>query len=212
EDLLNEVLTPAFVTQPSSASLLVQRVNLMGRRGRWREAAADAALALENEPTDHYRYHTLAGLLAVTHDRSAYAQLCKRLVKKFTNPTSPFVAERITQDCLLLPNSGVDLAMIDNLADAAVTLGSGDASMPYFQACKAMSNYRLGHFRQAIEWAEKAVNSPTAESLAKAKAFAVLAMANWQVGQKDLGRSALAEGDTLAPHISPQPAPQAFGE
>jgi serine/threonine protein kinase/tetratricopeptide (TPR) repeat protein len=201
EDLLNKVLTPAFITQPPSAGLLVQRVNLMGRRERWREAAADAALALENQPTDHYRYHTLAGLLAVTHDRPGYEQLCKRLVTKFPKPTDPFVAERITQDCLLLPNSGVDLEWIDNLANTAVTLGSGDASLPYFQACKAMSNYRLGRFREAIDWAERTVKSPAAEAQAKAKAFAVLAMGQWRLGQKESARSMLAKGETLAPGI-----------
>src|SRR5262249_34689442 len=134
EDLLNDVLTAAF--QPSSASLLVQRVNLNGRRGRWREAAADAALALENQPSDHYRYHTLVALLAVNQDRPAYEDLCKQLVTKFPNPTNPFIAERIAQDCLLLPKSGVDLQLLDNLADAAVTLGTSDASLPYFQASK----------------------------------------------------------------------------
>jgi len=212
EELLDEVLTPAFVVQSASVNLLVQRVNLMGRQGRWREAAADAALALENQPTDHYRYHTLAGLLAVTQDRPAYEQLCQRLVTKFPNPTNPFVAERITQDCLLLPNSGVDLDVIDNLADTAVTLGTSDASLPYFLACKAMSNYRLGRFREAINWAEKAVKSPSAEAPAKAKAFAVLAMANWQLGRTSEARAALAEGEALAPNFLPEHDAQDLGE
>jgi len=204
ENLINKVLTPAFVTQPPSASLLVQRVNIMGRRGQWREAAADAALALENQPTEHYRYHTLAGLLAVTQDRPAYEELCKRLVTKFPKPTNPFIAERIAQDCLLLPNSGADLELIDNLADTAVTLGSADPSLAYFQACKAMSNYRLGRFREAVDWAMKAVNGTTAEAQAKAKAFAVLAMANWQLGEENAARSALAQGDASAPDGVPE--------
>jgi serine/threonine protein kinase len=212
EDCLNKILTPAFIMQPSSTSLLVQRVNLMGPRGRWREAAADAALALENQPTEHYRYHTLAGLLAVIQDRPAYDQLCKTLVTKFPNPTNPFIAERITQDCLLLPNSGVDSELIDNLADVAVTFGNGDPSMPYFQACKAMSSYRRGLFRKAIEWVEKALNAPTAEALAKAKAYAVLAMANWQLGQKTEARAALAKGDALAPNLLPEQDAQDLGE
>jgi tetratricopeptide (TPR) repeat protein len=212
EDLLNKVLTPAFIMQPSSASLLVQRVNLNGRRGRWQEAATDAALALENQPTDHYRYHTLAGLLAVTHDRPAYEQLCKRLVTKFADPTNPFIAERITQDCLLLPNSEVDSELIDNLADAAVTLGSGDTSMPYFQACKAMSNYRRGLFREAIEWAEKAVRIPTAQPQAKAKALAISAMAHDRLGQKEIAREMLVKGEALAPSIPPGHDAEDIGE
>jgi tetratricopeptide (TPR) repeat protein len=198
--------------QEASANLLAQRVNLNGRRGRWRAAAADAALALENQPTDHYRYHTLAGLLAVTHDQPGYKDLCQRLVTKFPNPTNPFIAERIVQDCLLLPNSGLDLQLVDNLADTAVALGSGDASLPYFQACKAMSNYRLERFREAADWAEKALNGRTAESQAKAKAFAILAMAKWQMGEKGAARDALTKGDACAPKLSSQDGGEDLGE
>jgi tetratricopeptide (TPR) repeat protein len=212
QDFLDKVLTPAFVMQSSSVNLLVQRVNIMGRRGRWQEAAADAALALDNQPTDHYRFHTLIGLLAMTHDRSAYEQICKRLVTKFPNPTNPFIAERIAQDCLLLPDSGVDLELMDNLADAAVTLGNGDSSMPYFLACKAMSSYRLGRFREAIDWGGKAIKGPAAEPQAKAKAFAALAMANWRLGQKDEARTALVNGDALAPDLLPETDGQDLGE
>ena len=83
-----------------------------------------------------------------------------------------------------------------------MTRGSAEAALPYFQACKAMSNYRLGNFREAIDWAEKAETSSTAEAQAKAKAYAVSAMAHWQLGQKGEARAALAKGDTLAPKIS----------
>jgi eukaryotic-like serine/threonine-protein kinase len=204
KELLDRALTPAFVTQGASANLLNQRANLLGRRGRWKEAAALAAIALEKEPEDHYQYHTLAGLLVVTQDRPAYEQLCKKLTARFSNPVNPYIAERVAQDCLLLPNSGVDLAWIDKLADVAVTRGSGEAALPYFQTCKAMSNYRLGRFSEAVEWAEKTVNNPIAEAPAKGKAFAVLAMARWQLGQEQAARAALAAGNAAAPKFSPE--------
>jgi serine/threonine protein kinase/Tfp pilus assembly protein PilF len=199
EQLLAKALTPAFVTQPASANLVTKRVELMGRRGRWHEAAADAALALKLQPDDHYRYHTLAGLLAMNRDRPAYEQICNTLLAKFVNSTNPFVAERIVQDNLLLPNSGVDLELMDRLADVAVTLGSGEAAMPYFQACKAMSNYRLGRFSEAIVWGEKAANNSV--DFAQAKAYAVLAMAHWKLGQKDMAEATLDKGGKLAPAI-----------
>ena len=204
KELLDKALTPTFVIQGASANLLAQRIKLLGRRGRWTEAAAVAAAALEKEPEDHYQYHILAGLLAVTHDRPAYEQLCKKLTARFSNPVNPYIAERVAQDCLLLPNSGVDSTWIDKLADIAVTRGSGETALPYFQACKAMSNYRLGRFSEAVEWAEKTVNSPTAEAPAKGKAFAVLAMARWQLGQEPAARAALADGDLAAPKFSPE--------
>ena len=207
---LDKVLTPAFVMQPSSANLLVQRVNVMGRQGRWREAAADASLALQNQPTDHYRYHTLAALLAMTQARPAYEKVCKKLVTKFADSTNPFVAERVAQDCLLLPDSGADLSLMDKLADRAFADGNGDPALPYFQACKAMSNYRLENFDEAIAWGEKAAKSSV--DFAQAKAYAVLAMAHWQLGQKDDARAALVRGDALAPGISPEKGAVDLGE
>ena len=191
---------------------MAQRVNLLGRRGRWQEAADAATVSVEIQPTDHYRYHTLAGLLVVNHKRPAYERLCKELVARFGNTLNPYIAERVAQDCLVLPNSGVDLALVDKLADTAVTRGGGEAALPYFQAAKAMSDYRLGRFNEAIEWAEKAVKSPTAEAAAKAKAFAVQAMANWQLGKKDAAREMLAKGDTLAPSISREGDAEDLGE
>jgi len=199
EEVVSKALTPEFIKQPASVTLVVQRVNLAGRRARWQQAAADARLALELEPNEHYRYHTLAGLLAMNRDRSGYEQICKTLLTKFGDATNPFVAERVAQDNLLLPNSGADLELVDRLADAAVTLGSGFAEMPYFQACKAMSNYRLGRFAEAIEWGEKAANSSV--DFAQAKAYAILAMAYWQLGQNERAQLMLGKGDALAPAI-----------
>jgi len=196
QQLLDGILTPALIAKPASVYLLIDRVDVMGRRGRWREAAADAARALEHQLTDHYRYHTLAVLLAIAGDRPAYEQSCKRLVAKFADTTDPYVAERIAQDCCLLPNSGADLGLMDKLADKAVTAGSGTDGLPYFQACKAMSNYRLGNFAEAIAWGEEAANSPA--GVAQAKAYAILAMAHWQLGQKDQALAALTNGDALA--------------
>ena len=210
QQLLDGILTPAFVAKPASVNLLVLRVNVMGRRGRWQEAAADAALAVENQLTDHYRYHTLAALLAMTGDRPAYEQVCERLVARFADSTDPYVAERIAQDCFLLPHSGADLALMDKLADKAVTAGSGTDGFPYFQACKAMSHYRLGNFSEAIAWGEKAAKSSI--GFAQAKAYAVLALAHWQLGQKDEARAALAKGDALAPGILPERGAVDLGE
>jgi hypothetical protein len=157
-------------------------------------------MVLQYDPTDHYKYHTLAGLLAITHNRSAYEQLCPKILATFGTTKDPYVADRMAQDCLLLPHSGVDLQHVDKLADTAITVGNGEYGMPYFQAGKALSEFRLGHLPEAIEWGEKPLDCPVI--YAQAKACAVLAMAHWQLGQKDTARAMLAKGDTLAPRIS----------
>jgi eukaryotic-like serine/threonine-protein kinase len=210
EHLLDEVLTPVFVALPASLNLLIERFDIKGRRGRWREAAADASLILDLQPTDHYRYHTRIALLAMAHDTAAYEELCKTLLTKFANPTNPFIAERMVQDSLLLSNSWMDLNLADKLADTALAIGGGDANLPYFQACKAMSTYRLGHYQEAIEWGERAARISVSD--AQAKAYAILAMAHWQLGQKDKAREALGKGDALAPKFLPSSDTDELGE
>jgi serine/threonine protein kinase/tetratricopeptide (TPR) repeat protein len=209
EQILNEALTPAFINKSARAKLVSLRVDLMGRQGRWREAAADAALALELEPDDHYRYHMLAPLLVIAGDRAGYEQLCRRMVATFTNTLNPYIAERMAKDCLLVTNSAVDFVLADKLADIAVSRGSGESSLPYFQVCKALSQYRQGHFAEAIEWAEKVRTSSHAH--ARGQACAVLAMANWQLGREDEARALLAQGDASVPKIAFAPNARNIG-
>jgi tetratricopeptide (TPR) repeat protein len=148
EKTLAEALTPEILSKPESVKLLFQRTDILGRQGRWEEAAADAARCVEHQPAEHYHYHLLAPLLVVTRNRPAYDQLCQRILVTFTNTTNPYWAQRMAIDCLLLPSPEVDLHVVDKLADVAVTRGSGETvALPYFQVCKAMSSYRLAPLR-----------------------------------------------------------------
>jgi tetratricopeptide (TPR) repeat protein len=199
QKLFDEAMTPAFARQPDGVNLAMTWANIMGRRGRWPEATAAGAFLLQLQPADHYNYHRLAGLLAMTGDRPAYEKICREIRTNFANPNNPYIAERIVQDSLLLPDTGVDLDAMDKLADTALARGSHEDGLPYFQACKAMAQYRLGHFADAVEWADKAMNSSAAQ--AQAKALAILAMAHWQLGQKEVARATLAKGNSLAPNL-----------
>jgi len=124
--LLAEVLTPKFLKEPACSNLLAHRLDLMGRQGRWAEALADATTLMQYQPTDYYWSYNVAALLVMTHDRPAYEQLCHRIPTTFAETTNPYIAQRIAEGCLLLPNSGADLQLVDRLATRAVTLGSGD--------------------------------------------------------------------------------------
>jgi tetratricopeptide (TPR) repeat protein len=202
EQLLAEVLTPAVVAQPSSCTLLNRRLELMGRQGKWKEAAADASLVVKYEPTGEYRYHTLALLLAITGGRQPYGPLCQKIVAMFTNTSNAYFNERTAEDCLFLPDSGVDLKLMDELAGKSVSLGGTYPDAPYFQVAKAMSTYRLGRFAEAIEWAEKTIKSTIIYP--NAHAYAILAMAHWKLGEKDVARLMLGKGESLTPKISPE--------
>jgi hypothetical protein len=80
-------------------------------------------------------------------------------------------------------------------------LGNGDGGgIGYFQACKALSEYRESSFPEGLEWAEKV--SKNSEIFARAKGCAVLAMAQWRLGLKDAARATLSEGNKLAQDIT----------
>jgi serine/threonine protein kinase/tetratricopeptide (TPR) repeat protein len=199
EELLAKVLTPEFVTNPACSNVLGQRLDLMGRQGRWREASADATTLMQYQPTDYYWPYTVAALLVMTHDHPAYEQLCQRIPPIFAGTSNPYIAQRIADGCLLLPNSGADPRLVEQLATRAVTLGNTEAG-GYFVACKGLSEYREGRFSEACEWADKARQK--SEPFAQAEGCAVLAMAQWRLGLRDAARASLRQGNKLAPEPS----------
>jgi serine/threonine protein kinase len=209
EKVLAETLTPAFIKQGSCLNFLGQRIDLMARLGRWQEAKADAVLALELDPGNADRSHRLAPLLLITQNRPAYEQLCQKELASYADTADAFVADRVAKDCLLAPFPEVDFRAIDRLADTAIRVGQDGSryseyhrlSMPYFQLCKALAQYRLGNFVEAVEWSQKSLKNPHVNS--QAQAYPVLAMAQWRLGNKQAAQAALAEADAAVGRIFP---------
>jgi serine/threonine protein kinase/tetratricopeptide (TPR) repeat protein len=197
EQLLNESLTPAFVAKAQSAPLLSARANLLARGSRWGAAAADLAAAIEHRPTDHQFYHMLAPVLVQAGNLDAYQQLCQKILGRFGGTTNPMVADQMAKDCLLLPSAGADLQRVDQMADTAVTAGKDLGAITFFQCCKALAEYRQGHFASAIAWAQKSL-AGRPHLYAQTEAYPVLAMAHHQLKQKAEALAALNEGTALA--------------
>ncbi|MGC9941882.1 MAG: serine/threonine-protein kinase, partial [Verrucomicrobiota bacterium] len=202
EQALNDALTPEFSEQPASAELLSLRSELEARRGQWEEAAADDALAFEHQPSKHELFSILAALYAKNNNRTAYGQLCNRLLLAFAKTTDFHTADQVAKSCLFLPLPSVDLRVVDHLVDIPLTNGISDSgAMPYFQVDKALCEYRLGHYATAAEWAQKPLQIPG--SSVHAQAYAVLAMADWQLGKREAARTMLVDGESLTPVSMP---------
>jgi tetratricopeptide (TPR) repeat protein len=185
-----------------SGSLLALKAGIEARRGQWKEAATDAARSLEYEPLASGRYAMVAALYLKTQNHSEYEQFCKKLFLEFRDTRDMFFADQVAKACLFLPASEVDLNAVGRLADTAVTLGAGDeGAMPFFATCKGLSEYRLGHFAKAAEWAQRSLNSSRKE--AHPHAYGILALADWQLGKKEDAQAMLAAGETLAPRVMP---------
>jgi tetratricopeptide (TPR) repeat protein len=201
ERLLDETLTPELLGKTSSQRLLYLRADLRGRSGQWQEAAADDALAFEYQPTDSGLYAMLAALLVEAKERSRYEQFCDTLLTKFGDTTNVYVADQVAKACLFLPGT-TNTDVIYRLADLPVTRGTNDQdAMPYFEVCKALSEYRQGHYEQAVEWAQQPLKIDGNES--HGHAYAVLAMANWHLGKTTEAQAMLAQGNDLAPRSMP---------
>jgi serine/threonine protein kinase len=197
EHLLSEVLTPTFAKKPACSMILGRHLDLMGREARWDEAAADATTLIGYEPAEYYWTYSCAILLVKIHDQPAYEQLCSRAETTFGGTTNPYVALRIADSFLLTSNSSADPQIVKQLANKAAALAKSDAGD--FHVYKALSDYRQGHFTEATEWAEKGMNG--SDLFTRAEGAATLAMAQWQLSQKERARYTLNQGNKLVPEI-----------
>jgi hypothetical protein len=171
-----------------SADLLTLKAGIAGRRSEWQKASADAFRAFENQPLSSGRYTMVAALLVKTKKTSAYEQFCKRILGTFRDTTNIFIADQVAKSCLFAPSSTFGLNIIARLADTAVTLGAGnEGARPFFEICKALAEYRQGHFNEAAEWAQKSIGSGRKE--AQGHAYGVLAMARLAAWQEERGAS-----------------------
>lgn len=202
ESLLDIALTPAVMKEPSSANLLFARGRLRARRSLWVGAADDVTLAVRYDASAASRFSFLGALLAKTHNVPAYEQFCAEILKSYSDTTNIFIADQVAKACLFLPSQRVDLKAVGHLADMAVSMGTGDeGAMPYFCICKALSEYRQGHYAEAADWARKPLGTPFTDSYGHA--YAILSMAEWRLGQTSGAREAFARAEALAPAALP---------
>ena len=97
----------------------------------------------------------------------------------------------MAKDCLVLDSAGVDLQTVAQMAETAVTRGAGTRDLPAFQFCKALAEYRQGHFVEAVGLAEQTVNYP--DPYPEAGAYAVVAMAKYRLKDTDGAHLALGK-------------------
>ncbi|MBI3850935.1 MAG: serine/threonine protein kinase [Verrucomicrobia bacterium] len=204
EPLFNDLLTPTFQTQPKSAGLLRERGAWRARTRHWQEAAADFSRSVEFEPENHEAYHALAPLLVQSGDLQGYRQLCAQELARFRSTSDPRIAERTAKDCLILPDSGVDLSTVNAWADIAVTAGKDRVYAPWFQFCKGLAEYRQGHFAGAVDWMQKVLSHAGDNLDRDGGAYLVLAMAQYRSKQADQAGATLAKGVEIAARRLPR--------
>ncbi len=164
--------------------------------GEWSNAIAYLSKLVESNPTDHLYHHWLTPALVQGGDLEGYRRHCAQVLAVFAGTTNPVIAERMAKDCLILPDSGIDLDAVARLADTAVTRGQGSLDFLYFEFSKGLAEYRLGHFASAIDWMQKVLMHQGVD-FRDAQAWLVLGLAQQRSGKLAEARAALAKGNQI---------------
>ena len=198
-----EYVSTNLLSSPEYRGLLEDAVNALAQRGQWADASALAEERRKADPAGSYVYHMCAPLLVANNDIEGYRRLCAEIISRFRNANDPFVADKMAKDCLIVSNSEVDLKAVVALADVAISRGSNAAAAPYFKFCKALAEFRLGHYQEAADWARIPAKGPF--RYPQVGAGAIIAMCQFQLNQLDASRTTLSECNMVIREQLPKP-------
>ena len=154
------------------------------RRGRGAEARVAWKEDLTTHPPAPEEWWGYAELCLFLGDEAEYYRARRELLAQFGTLSEPIGADRVARASLLLPVSRDELRDAIALSDRAV---GRDARNPYFLFTRGLARYRQGRFDEAMEL----VNGEAANVLGPSPRL-LLAMAQYQKGEKDRARNTLA--------------------
>ncbi len=160
--------------------------------GRLEEAASIWWSTLNDTTATHQDLDGIAELSLYLGDEERYHNACDVMLRRFGASTDALICERLGRSCLLKPQSAEAthnaIALIDRALD---TLSNEQAwARPYIQFAKGLSEYRLGHFDEAI----KTLQGDASSVLLPAPDL-VLSMALFRSGKLDLAQEALSRAE-----------------
>ncbi len=172
---------------------LLARCEYRARQGRWRDAAADSARAIEVAGQSIGYLHS-AALLLKSGDRDAYQALCKQALERFAEGTNPLDAERIAKTCWLWPDLDFDHQLARSLTERAQVLDG--YSQPWALLNKGLAGLRNSDFVASAKALETCLETTIAPE-GRAAALATLAMTRWRLGHEEAARKALGEAGEI---------------
>jgi tetratricopeptide (TPR) repeat protein len=211
EDVLEEGLNSASEGTPEQTALLASRGSIRARQGKWQDAAADFRKALRQEPDNHELHHSLAPLLIQGGEVQEYLKLRQTALRRFAATSDPIVAERMAKDCLLLPIAMEARERVDTWTETAIQAGPQHPAWRWFQLARALAEFRREQFASAVDWAQQLTSSAGEDLNRDVQGFAVLAMAQHQLGQRENAASALSKASELASNHLPKPGGRDLG-
>ena len=195
-----ERVSAASRRRKGSKTLTYACGHYLARTGQWPEAAAEFQRLVELEPDSHEPYTWLSAVYVQLNDWPAYRELSRRAVARFASATNePSISDRIAKSCLIVPPEPEVLKIAARLADACINSTTDNKRNSWFELCKGLSEFRLGHFEAAKKWAAKACEEENLNKIRDIEGFMVLAMAEHALGNEEAAKEAYCQGLFYAP-------------
>jgi serine/threonine protein kinase/tetratricopeptide (TPR) repeat protein len=189
---------PGTADSARLAVCLRERGKLYAQLGEWKQAATDLAEAVKLNPGDANDWDLLAPLLVQTGDLAGYDAQRHAMLTRYRRTTNPALVRKIVKACLLTPPPGADLRLATNLVTVALRGERTGPGWGWASFTAGLLEFRCGHFAEAADWMQQAVQTQGPEPTRDAGAAAVLAMAKHQLNQSDEANRFLTQGTKLA--------------
>jgi hypothetical protein len=150
-------------------------------------------------------YLRLGTTLAESGRADIYGSFCKQTISRFTGTTNPVVAERTIKISLLLPPDNEILRDLEPFraiaaqAFARADMSNADAVFHAAWGCVSLSlmEYRRGNYAKAADWCRRCQAYSQDNLPRTATAETILAMCDFQLGQRSEAAAKLAEGRAI---------------
>jgi tetratricopeptide (TPR) repeat protein len=178
--------------------------NAFARAGQWEKAAAVFARVTELAPDNHWNWYQGAALRLQTGDREGYRHACCQLLQRFSQSKDHGILNRVATTCLLIPDAGADFQAVLKLAERADHGNpKEDRYYDYVVLLRGLADYRAGRHARAAERL-KGFSKEEGVWSYQATALAVLAMAQYRLGQRAAAREALTRAQTILAKNKPE--------
>jgi hypothetical protein len=204
DELAGETSFPISLPTVEGAAALRALGEWHAVAGRWREAAARFAVALQLNQFDGVDPSTMdflkcGSLLIEIGDVAGYERLRQMAIARFGASDIKYVGERITKVSLLLPANDEVIRVLAPLAALQTNVESDPHSRyrsemaAWASLSLALMEYRRDNHTLAVEWCGRCLAFPDSK-VRIAPARIILAMSRCQLQQADAARSELAQG------------------
>jgi len=192
-----EAISDIPLTVPQGSLIYNSLGRVFGSRGNWTAAIRNFNRSITADPTNCFAYPYLGPALVQTGDLAGYRNLCERALSQFGETTDPTIAEQIAKLCMMLPPPATNLPRLVKMADIASAAAPTSTLSAQYAFVKGLAEYRQGHYASALEWLGK-VGTPEGVPALAVQADSIRAMAQFQSGQTDAARAALAQAVKIA--------------